>query len=52
MVITPAAVEEFGNVGAEVIVTVPYLCGCSTVSVRNTSTIPIAVQNANIVFDN
>ena len=51
MIFTPAAVEEFGNVGAEIIVSVPWLCRCSTVSVRNTSTQPIQVQNANIVFE-
>ena len=50
MYFTPAAVNEFGNVGADIIVTVPYLCGCSSVSVRNISTIPITVQNANIIF--
>lgn len=51
MTITPAAVEEFGNVGADVIVTVPFLCGCSSVSVRNVSTQPITVQNANLIID-
>lgn len=51
MTITPAAVEEFGNVGADIIVTVPYLCGCSSVSVRNVSTQPITVQNANLIID-
>lgn len=51
MISVPAEVELFDNVGAEIIVTVPYLCGCSSVSVRNTSTIPILVQNANIIFD-
>ena len=48
---TPAAVGVFGNVGAGIIVAVPCICGCSTVSVRNISTQPIDVQNANIVFD-
>jgi len=38
------------NVGADIIVTVPYLCGCSSVSVRNISTQPIVVSNANIIF--
>ena len=52
MIIVPAAAEEFGNVGADIIVTVPFLCGCSSVSIRNTSTIPVTVQNANIIFDN
>lgn len=51
MTITPAAVEEFGNVGAGIIVQVPYVCLCSSVSVRNISTQPITVQNANITFD-
>lgn len=51
MIFVPAAVEDFGNVGADIIVTVPYVCMCSGVSVRNTSTIPVVVQNANIVFD-
>ena len=48
---TPAAVEVAGNVGADIIVTVPYICSCSSVSVRNISTQPITVSNANIVFD-
>lgn len=48
---TPAAVDEFGNVGADIIVSVPSLCRCSNVSVRNISAQPINVQNANIVFD-
>jgi len=52
MIYVPAAVEDLGNVGADIIVTVPFMCGCSSVSVVNTSTIPITVQNANILFDN
>lgn len=52
MITAPAATEVFENVGSDIIVTVPYLCGCSSVSVRNTSTIPILVQNANIIFEN
>lgn len=51
MIYIPAAVGDLGNVGADIIVTVPCICSCSTVSVRNTSTIPIDVQNANIIFD-
>jgi hypothetical protein len=39
------------NVGAHIIVSVPCICRCSSVSVRNVSTQPINVQNANIVFD-
>lgn len=48
---TPAAVEEYGNVGASVIVAVPSLCGCNSVSIRNISTQPILVQNANIIIE-
>lgn len=43
--------ETYDNVGSDIIVTVPCICSCSAVSVRNTSTIPILVQNANIIFD-
>ena len=51
MIATPAAAGDFQNVGAEIIVAVPSLCGCESVSVRNTSTQAIDVQNANITFD-
>lgn len=51
MSFAPAAVEEFGNIGADVIVAVPCICGCSSVSVRNISDQPVDVRNANIVFD-
>lgn len=47
---TPAAVNEYGNVGAGVMVAVPSLCGCNSVSIRNISTQPILAQNANIVL--
>lgn len=51
MIFVPASVEDFGNVGADIVVTVPCMCTCTSVSVRNTSTVPITVQNANILFD-
>lgn len=51
MISDVTVVGDFDNVGAEIIVTVPYLCGCSTVSIRNTSSIPVLVQNANIIFN-
>ena len=51
MIFVPAAVEDFGNVGAGITVVVPCMCTCSAVSIRNTSTIPVTVQNANILFD-
>lgn len=51
MSFTPAAVDEFGNVGADIIISVPCICGCSSVSVRNISAQPVNVRNANLVFD-
>lgn len=51
MLFTPTVVaDDFGNVGADVLVRVPSLCGCESVSIRNTSDQAILVQNANIVF--
>lgn len=49
MIVTPAAVEEFFNVSRTKSVPIWRNC-CQTVSVRNTSAIPILVQNANITF--
>lgn len=49
MIVTPAAVEEFFNVGRSI--SVPIFKGCcQSVAVRNTSDQPILVQNANIKF--
>lgn len=50
MIQTPAAVEEFANVASAVYLDVPAGC-CITVSVRNTSTQPIDVQNANLIIE-
>ena len=49
MIITPAAVENFFNVSRAIHVQLLMNC-CQTVSVVNTSTQPILVQNANIIF--
>lgn len=49
MIATPAAVENFFNVSVDKAVPIWKNC-CQTVSVRNTSSIPILVQNANITF--
>lgn len=51
MIATTAAVGGFQNVGAEIFVAVPSLCGCESISVRNTSTQAIDVQNANLTVD-
>lgn len=48
MIVTPAAVENFFNVAAQVYIDVPCGC-CITVSVQNTSDQAIEVQNANLI---
>ena len=50
MIQTPAAVEEFANVASAVFIDVPSGC-CLTVSVTNTSTADIDVQNANLIVE-
>ena len=50
MVVTPAAVEQFFNVSAGIYVDVPNNC-CTTISVQNISTIPIEVENANLIVE-
>ncbi len=50
MTVTPAAVENFFNVSRAMSVPVFSNC-CQTLTVTNTSTIPIAMTNANIVID-
>lgn len=50
MIETPAAVEEFSNVFSAVFIDVPAGC-CVQVSVRNTSTQAINVQNANLIVE-
>lgn len=52
MEITPAAIGEYGNVSAGIIVSVPSVCRCSNVSIVNTGTdaAGINVRNANVLF--
>lgn len=50
MIVTPAAVEQFFNISRAMTVPVFSNC-CQTLTVTNTSTIPIAMSNANIVID-
>ena len=50
MIVTPAAVEEFFNVFGAIYLDIPRGC-CSQVSVRNTSTQSIDVQNANLIVE-
>lgn len=50
MIVTPAAAEQFFNVFSSIFIDVPRGC-CSRVSVQNTSTQPIDVQNANLIVE-
>ena len=50
MIVTPAAVEEFWNVFSAIYLDIPRGC-CSQISVRNTSTQPVDVQNANLIVE-
>lgn len=49
MAVTPAAVEEYFNVSRAANVQIFAGC-CESFSIRNTSAIPILVENANVVF--
>lgn len=49
MTVTPAAVEEFFNVSRAINASIFAGC-CESLSVRNTSSQPILVQNANIII--
>ena len=49
MEVTPAAVEEYFNVSRAANVEIFAGC-CESFAIRNTSQIPILVQNANVVF--
>ena len=49
MIVTPAAAEQFFNVSRAINVAVFGGC-CESLAVRNTSTQPILVQNANIII--
>lgn len=50
MIQTPAAVDSYHNVFSAIFLDVPRGC-CMSVSVRNTSTQPINVQNANLIVE-
>ena len=49
MIVTPAAVDEYFNVSRAVNADIWNGC-CESFSIRNTSTQPIQVQNANVIF--
>ena len=49
MRVTPAAVEEFFNISRAVNVSIFNNC-CQTLTIRNVSSQPILVQEANVIF--
>ena len=50
MIVTPTAAEAFFNVFGAIFLDVPAGC-CASVAVKNTSTQPIDVQNANLIIE-
>lgn len=50
MIVTPAAVEEYFNVGSNIYLEVPACC-CATLGVRNIGTAAVNVQNANLIVE-
>lgn len=50
MIVTPAAVNQYFNIAGAVFLDVPAGC-CNQISVKNTSTVPINVQNANLIVE-
>lgn len=50
MIYTPTAVSTYGNIFGAIFIDIPRGC-CGKVSVRNISTIPVSVQNANLIVE-
>ena len=50
MISTPSAVSQYNNVSSSLYIDVPIGC-CSQISIENTSTIPVSVQNANLIIE-
>lgn len=50
MIVTPASTEQFSHVFGAVFLDVPAGC-CSKISIRNTSSQSILVQNSNLIVE-
>ena len=50
MITTPAAVNQYFNVASAIYIDVPSGC-CLTISVKNTSSQSIEIQNANLIIE-
>lgn len=51
MSITPSAIEEPGMFGMQVVVSVPWICRCGSLSVRNIGTADVEVLNGVITIE-
>ena len=50
MIATPAAASQFFNVGRTTYIDIPAGC-CSQISIKNTSTQSISIEDANLIID-
>ena len=50
MISTPIDVGDYNNVSADIYIDVPTGC-CAQLTVKNTGTIPVDVQNANFIIE-
>lgn len=50
MIVTPTTAGSLNNVASAIFIEVPKGC-CEQISVKNTSTVPISVQNANLIIE-
>ena len=50
MISTPAAVEDFNNIGVTIMIDVPRGC-CYTIAIQNIGTAAADIQNANLVIE-
>ena len=50
MIVSPANADRYNNVSTSAFIDVPVGC-CTTIAMKNTSTIPISVQNANLIVE-
>ena len=51
MLTTPTVVEVPENVGTSIVDSVPWICRCSSVSLRNTGAEPVQIVNGSIIID-
>lgn len=50
MIVTPAAASQFFNVSRTTYIDIPAGC-CSQISIKNTSTQSISIEDANLIID-